>query len=551
MEVWSSDAGNYGASSSSGGVQMASSHMLGPRPTSSVSVTLEAPPVIRVVGRPPNRENGDLTGEYRKIGMFHGRPAYRKPGTRTVIRYWSPVERWLIDREGLQESDVCNAYTEQSNVSHPTDEDLVWRIWETASRRHVADPEFLVTVAPKAVQVMGRANGKENSALNGEYTLMGLHQGRVAYRKLNTKHVIRYWATGDRWLIDLNGLRDVDVCNAYADARGASHPGDPALCWHVWDTQRGRHIADACLQSLVAPRVIELIGREAPKENTSLNGSFHLVGLHEGRPAYQKQEGARAAIRYWPREDRWLVDLEGLRDVDLCNAYAEAQGGAEHPGFPSLQWYIWETSRGKHLLDQHVRALVCPHIVCISGRDAYKENYGVNGEYFLVGLIEGLPAYRKPGSTHAIRYWSREDRWLIDLDGGLRGADIANAFADAHGAEHPGNPALVWHLWETSRGRHIADEEIIADAVNPLEGSTLLPSHVDDLPFQGATARPPAGSMGDSKSYSSPTESTYTYSHPSATVGGARYPIPFAQDGYASAGSSLVTPERPLSHGGG
>ena len=29
-----------------------------------------------------------------------------------------------------------------------------------------------------------------------------------------------------RWLIDLEGLRDVDICNAYADAQGTSYPGD-------------------------------------------------------------------------------------------------------------------------------------------------------------------------------------------------------------------------------------------------------------------------------------------------------------------------------------
>ena len=28
-----------------------------------------------------------------------------------------------------------------------------------------------------------------------------------------------------RWLIDLEGLRDVDICNAYADAQSTSYPG--------------------------------------------------------------------------------------------------------------------------------------------------------------------------------------------------------------------------------------------------------------------------------------------------------------------------------------
>ena len=29
-----------------------------------------------------------------------------------------------------------------------------------------------------------------------------------------------------RWLIDLEGLRDVDICNAYADAQSTSYPGE-------------------------------------------------------------------------------------------------------------------------------------------------------------------------------------------------------------------------------------------------------------------------------------------------------------------------------------
>jgi len=63
-----------------------------------------------------------------------------------------------------------------------------------------------------------------------------------------------------------------------------------------------------------------------------------------------------------------------------------------------------------------------------------------------------------------IRYWPGEDRWIIDLEAGFHGGDIANAYADAKGAETPGNSELLWHVWETSRGRHVADEDVIAEA---------------------------------------------------------------------------------------
>jgi len=450
-----------------------------------------------VSGRNKDRENQDLQGEYHRVGVHHGRPAYRKPGTRTCIRYWSVADRWLIDREGLQESDICNAYAEQGGKRHPAFDDLVWRVWETQHRQHVRDPELLVTSAPSTIQVVGRACGKENWALNGEYRLIGLHQGRVAYQKVGKqKHAIRYWAIGDRWLVDLEGIRDVDVCNAYADARGVRHPGVPGLTWHVWDSAKGRHSVDTCLQSLIAPAVIELVGREPPKENLSMNGSYHIYGLHANRPAYVKADGSGHAIRYWPREDRWLIDLEGLRDVDVCNAYAEAAGGHEHPGDLKIVWHIWETSRGRHLTDPSVRTLTAPHWVRIVGRDPHKENSSINGDYELVNVVEGKAAYKKEGGNHVIRYWPSEDRWIVDLEAGFHGGDVANAYADAKGAEHPGNCELVWHVWETARGRHVADEDCIAEAVwLSTPDWSKVPGITRRTPQEAA--KDPDGSLGD------------------------------------------------------
>eukprot|EP00928_Gymnodinium_smaydae_P009353 TRINITY_DN13490_c0_g1_i1.p1 TRINITY_DN13490_c0_g1~~TRINITY_DN13490_c0_g1_i1.p1 ORF type:complete len:515 (+),score=58.34 TRINITY_DN13490_c0_g1_i1:120-1664(+) len=428
------------------------------------SIEDETPAVVVVVGRTTTRENADLQGEYRRIGLHHGRPAYRKPGTRTVIRYWSIADRWLIDREGLQESDICNAYAEQGGALHPGCEELVWRVWETAHRSHVRDPELLVTAAPSVVQVIGRGSGKENWALNGEFQLVGLHQGHVAYEKPGATHAIRYWTAGDRWLIDLEGLRHVDVCNAFADACGAPHPGVGNFSWHVWDSAKGRHVADSCLQTTCAPRVIEILGREHPKENAAMNGPYHLLGMHAGRVAYQKADGSGHCIRYWPREDRWLIDLEGLRDAEVCNAYAEARGGYDHPGDPALVWHVWETSRGRHLADSAVRSVVAPHSVRISGRDATKENAAVNGEYEIVNITDGRPGYLNRETGGVLRYWPKEDRWLCDLEAGFHGGDVANMYTEAKGADQPGVVDLIWFVWETSRGKHVCDEDIVAEA---------------------------------------------------------------------------------------
>uniref|UniRef100_A0A7S1AHZ9 Uncharacterized protein n=1 Tax=Noctiluca scintillans TaxID=2966 RepID=A0A7S1AHZ9_NOCSC len=433
------------------------------------------PSVIHVAGRPSSRENSNLMGEYCRIVDYHGRPAYRKLGTTTVIRYWSPADRWLIDCEGLKESDVCNAYAEQRGMPHPADEEVVWFVWESQHRSHMRDPDFLVTSMPSEVQLVGRAQNAENSAMNGEYKLVGLHQGRPAYRKAGSRHALRYKTTGDRWLIDLEGFRDSDVCNGYADAQNSKHPGN-GLQWNIWDSSRGRHVLDLSVQVIVAPTVVELLGRDSTKENASMNGSYVLAGMHAGRPAFTKADGSRHAIRYSSNMDRWLVDLEGIRDVDVCNGFAEAPAGL--PPFPckELEWQIWETSRGKHLVDQLVRTLVVPRTIVVSGREKHKENASLNGTYTLDRLVEGHPAYLKLGTPQVIRYWPSEDRWIIDLEQGFYGGDVANAYADARGANHPGFNVLRWHIWETACGKHAVDEDVIAEVADDEQHDVRSPS---------------------------------------------------------------------------
>merc|ERR1712014_574031 len=78
-------------------------------------------------------------------------------------------------------------------------------------------------------------------------------------------------------------------------------------------------------------------------------------------------------------------------------------------------------------------------------------------------IVESKVAYKKAGSDHVIRYWPAEDRWIIDLEAGFHGGDIANAYADAKGAENPGNSDFLWYVWETTQGRHVEDEDVIAE----------------------------------------------------------------------------------------
>jgi len=462
------------------------------------------PRVVTLVGRSNDKENQDLQGEYHRISapaLVHGRPAYRRPGARFVLRYWAPADRWLIDRNGLQETDSCAAYAEQGGAWHPAREDLVWRVWETDHQQHVRDTDLIATAAPPTVQVLGSAKSLACASLRGEYRLTGLYSGRVTYKKAGSSStVIRYWPPDDRWLIDTRGLRESGECDAFAAA--AAGPSMVAgLQWTLADPRlaqnSGRGVQsdvsaagapessqsldvvrddEPLLMTVVAPAVVELSGREASKENVIMNGTYHLLGLHGGRPAYMKADGTRHAIRYWPKEDRWLVDFDGLQDRDICNAYAEAHGNSEHPADLGMVWSVWESSRGRHMLDRLVRALSSPHWVRISGRGADKENAAINGEYVLVGVVEGKAAYKKHGANHAIRYWPAEDRWIIDLERGFEGGDIANAYADAKGADNPGCPVLVWHVWHTVEGRHVVDNEVSSQALRyaPLELPKLM-----------------------------------------------------------------------------
>ncbi|CAE7790431.1 unnamed protein product, partial [Symbiodinium sp. CCMP2456] len=63
-----------------------------------------APVALQVCGR-ARRENEFINGDYQLAGIHLGRVFYHKPGSQTVIRFWPPRNRWLIDGNGLQPSD--------------------------------------------------------------------------------------------------------------------------------------------------------------------------------------------------------------------------------------------------------------------------------------------------------------------------------------------------------------------------------------------------------------------------------------------------------------
>ncbi|CAE8614974.1 unnamed protein product, partial [Polarella glacialis] len=122
-----------------------------------------APLSISVTGRPPNGENSDILGDYTMVGLHMGLPAYQKPGEHVAIRYYPTAERWIIDREGLRDTDSCVAFAKRAeDAQHPADGgSRHWHVYQQSRSCHVADPSLriLVTETP---QVSSKRQGAED-----------------------------------------------------------------------------------------------------------------------------------------------------------------------------------------------------------------------------------------------------------------------------------------------------------------------------------------------------------------------------------------------------
>lgn len=452
------------------------------------------PTSLRVVGRSANRENSDICGKYVYKGILFGRAVYQHTGSSTVIRYWPPLRRWVIDREGLRESDVCVAFAADTLGSeHPAHTELLWHVWEPSAQAHVPDSEVISVAAPQTITLVGRAFGKENSIVNGRYELRGLCHGRPAYIHENGNLVIRYLQEEHRWAI-----APVDEvgnnCLAYAEAGLSTHPGVVDLLWWFYEPQWGIFLQDVATRSMLAPALLHVVGRMQQAENSRINGTYLLAGVHDGRPLYV-QPGTCSLIRYSSRSDRWLIDNEGLAKPSLasrlyywimrgdphaaeerCSAFADADG-TDHPGFAALQWHVWVTSRGSHIYDPAVCATCAPLALQVRGRAPDRENGDINGDYVLVGAHCGRPAYQKTGTLLVIRYWPPMNRWVISRQG-FQATDACVAFAEGMpDATYPAEICSQWHVYESSRGCHLPDPYVqlrMSTGDDSLRASTSL-----------------------------------------------------------------------------
>ncbi|CAE8625190.1 unnamed protein product, partial [Polarella glacialis] len=120
-----------------------------------------------------------------------------------------------------------------------------------AASHFTADPLVRATTAPLTLQVRGRAQGRENWDMCGDYVLAGTHFGRPAYQKPGTAMTIRFWPPRSRWLIDRNGFQASDACVAFTDSSDAEHPGNSSSLWYVFESSRGLHLSDPYVDIIV------------------------------------------------------------------------------------------------------------------------------------------------------------------------------------------------------------------------------------------------------------------------------------------------------------
>ncbi|CAK0847694.1 unnamed protein product [Prorocentrum cordatum] len=475
-------------------------------PGDSEGDAASCPRSMHVVGRSAGQENHDICGEYVHVGQHHGFAVYQKLGSATAIRYLRSMHRWVIDRAGVRESDVCVAWANDSVGSiHPARADLIWHVWDVTSQVHVMDANVVTFSAPAKITLVGRAANRENASANGEYTLAGVCHSRPLYQHRNGTAVLRFHSDEGRWL--LSSVYDSgNVCCAFAEGDSMPHPGFPELQWHFWEPQVGKFSPDPATRTLTAPRMLHVMGRSAESGNARICGTYYLAGAWEGRSLYV-QPGTQTVIRYSGKTDRWLIDCEGLAEPSLmsklyhwiltgdtsaaserCTAHSQACG-TQHPGFCDLQWQVWDTLSGRHNRDLKVRATTAPLAVRIAGRLPASENSDINGDYVLQTTHLGRPAYQKVGGRAMIRFWPPSGRWVIDREG-LRNTDSCVAYADSpqQNSDHPPTDGAAWYVWETSRGGHFLDQGLAASV--PADAPTELPPPAPAAGKRGLAAPP-------------------------------------------------------------
>jgi hypothetical protein len=337
---------------------------------------------------------------------------------------------------------------------------------------------------PKSLRIIGRQPTRENADICGRYLLVGSNEGYPVYQNDTNSIAIRFWKPLGRWVLDRSGIRDSDVAVAFAmGPANCFHPAHPDLIWHVWESAARAHVPDSEVVAVDAPDRLTFVGRDPTKENSVLNGTYHMACVIHGRPAYQKQQGEHGGltVRYHAPIGRWLVSFNKDIGNTSCTAFAEA-GNSTHPGEFGMRWQFWEAQRKTFVLDQSAGFADAPEKVRVLGRAPNTPGAIINGTYHLASIHGSRPLYVNMDTQAVIRYSTKNDWWLIDCEGLQKpsllsriyqwawSGDIESAFdrctayCDAHGVGHPGDMDLMWHIWDPLSEQHKLDSDVMTTA---------------------------------------------------------------------------------------
>lgn len=295
-----------------------------------------------------------------------------------------------------------------------------------------------------------------------------------------------------------------NICSAWADASDAVHPADPNLRWQFWEPSKNTFMHDPMTGVATAPESVTVLGRR--EENTRINGTYDLVGVNSGRPVYASA-GTGMIIRSSQNCDRWLIVCEEDRKGwlgqimgraiqylvngdqnnanDECVAWASAKG-TEHPGHIFCEWHVWENLSGLHVNDASVACTSSPMVLRVSGRDAARPGFDINGDYTFAFCVNHRAAYRKQdtmeGTPHFL-YWSKQGRWVFDRNG-MGDTGVVAAYVEGDScSDHPAG-LQHWNFHESQKGSFVSDPAVLVSV--PLERPAALPTPAMPLAFDDA-----------------------------------------------------------------
>jgi hypothetical protein len=208
-------------------------------------------------------------------------------------------------------------------------------------------------------------------------------------------------------------------------------------------------------QAVILPESCLVHGPNAQCQNFDICGRYFHSGSHGGYPLYQNRKTGMV-VRFW--NGRWCMDRGGVRDSDVCTAYALQLPGGCHPADPALVWNVFEHGTGRFEEDRDLFAIDAPESLIFAGRGAGRSNGHLNGKYTLEQrLANNRALYKHQQQPFVIHY--EEDRWVVVHEQDL-GSGICAACAENIGcSNHPGDAALAWHFWEEERNSFVRDPD--------------------------------------------------------------------------------------------